>query len=316
MLASDGKPPTGEWGYEFKWDGFRACMTVAADGTTRLHSRLGNDITGKYPELAGVLAGTLGGKPAILDGELVALDAEGRPEFNLMQTRHQQGPSPALVARTPVTYFVFDLLRLGEETLLAAPYEHRRARLEELDIADSRQLVLPPWFSGHDVDPDDLLAVVRQRRLEGIVAKRLSSPYQPGRRSPHWVKYALTSKQEVVIGGWRPGEGRRSGGLGALLLGAYDTDGSLVYIGDVGTGFTDRALDDLLARLAPLARRTSPFGTEVPRDRARLARWVEPELVGEVEYRHFTKDQRLRHTAWRGLRHDKTPADAVVPAPS
>jgi bifunctional non-homologous end joining protein LigD len=148
----------------------------------------------------------------------------------------------------------------------------------------------------------------RQAGLEGVVAKRLASVYLPGRRSPDWRKVKHVRMQEVVIAGWRPGQGRREGGLGSLILGVQGPEG-LQHAGGVGTGFTGRMLDDLAARLAPLARSTSPFAHELPRAETRDARWVEPRLVGEVVYTEWTPDGRLRHPSWRGLRPDKRPED-------
>jgi bifunctional non-homologous end joining protein LigD len=177
----------------------------------------------------------------------------------------------------------------------------------------SGRVVAPRHFTEDDIEPAELLAVVAEQGLEGLVAKRLDSRYQPGQRSRDWIKRPLIKTQDVVVGGWRPGKGNRSGRVGALLLGAHDADGALAYIGDVGTGFTERVLDELLAALTPLRRDTRPFATPVPPDRARDARWVEPRLVGQVVYRQFTSDHRLRHTAWRGLRPDVLPEQVTVP---
>jgi bifunctional non-homologous end joining protein LigD len=146
-----------------------------------------------------------------------------------------------------------------------------------------------------------------------LVAKKLDSTYQPGKRSASWIRHPLIHTQEVVIGGWHPGENGVTGTVGSLLLGAHDEHGQLQYIRDVGSGFTDRMRDDLLRLLEPLQRPTSPVANAVPRDRARSARWVEPRIVGEVAYRTFTRDMRLRHVAWRGLRiGDKRPAGDLV----
>jgi bifunctional non-homologous end joining protein LigD len=166
--------------------------------------------------------------------------------------------------------------------------------------------VVPPAFP--DADGQDLLVAAGENGLEGVMAKRNTSVYEPGRRSHAWVKVPLWKTQEVVLGGWRPGEGRRSGTIGSLLLGVPD-DGGLTYVGHVGTGFNAAVLADLLGRLTPLEQRESPFSNEVPRDRARGAHWVRPELVGEVEFRTLTRDGRLRHSTWRGLRADKRPED-------
>jgi bifunctional non-homologous end joining protein LigD len=313
MLAVEAPLPVGDgWAYETKWDGFRCCMRVGPDGTTRMTSRLGNEITGVYPDLHGVLAGAAAGRAAVFDGELVVLAQDGRPDFHLMQFRHQRGPTAELLRSAPVTYIVFDLLRLGEETLLAEPYAQRRALLADLPVTNPR-VAVPRHFTSADIDPNELLAVVAEQGLEGLVAKRLQSRYHPGQRSRDWIKRPLIKTQEVLIGGWRPGKGNRSGRVGGLLLGAHDARGRLRYIGDVGTGFTERGLEELLEVLTPLARETSPFDDEVPADRRRGARWVEPRLVGQVVYRQFTADHRLRHTAWRGLRHDVRAQDVRWP---
>jgi bifunctional non-homologous end joining protein LigD len=169
----------------------------------------------------------------------------------------------------------------------------------------------PPWFS--DVAGQDVLRAARDTGLEGVVSKRLDSEYQPGRRSHAWIKTPLWQTTEVIVGGWTPGTGRRSNTLGSLLLGMYDRDGRLRYVGNVGTGFTDAMLDQLLATLTKLEQPTSPFADEVPREYARAARWVRPTLVGDIEYRNWTPDGRLRHPTWRGLRPDKEPAEVTLP---
>jgi bifunctional non-homologous end joining protein LigD len=315
MLASAGAPPSGPgWAFEFKWDGVRAIAAVAGD-QLRLYSRNGNDITGGYPELA-TLSGLMEGRRVLLDGEIVTLGAAGRPDFGLLQQRmHVRSPSPELVARVPISYYVFDLLDLDGHRLLAQSYQQRRELLASLDLDRGAPLIrVPPNYTDvGGVSGGQLLEVARQHGLEGVVGKRLRSRYEPGRRSTSWIKTALFHAQEVVVGGWTAGQGGRAGTLGALLLGAYDAQGRLRYLGDVGTGFTERMLDDLLARLTALEQPGSPFDEPVPRDHARRARWVRPELVGEVEYRAVTPDRRLRHTAWRGLRTDKDPAQVTFP---
>ncbi|WP_342787649.1 non-homologous end-joining DNA ligase [Pseudonocardia kunmingensis] len=313
MLATAGQPPAGAgWTFEFKWDGVRAVTAVAGD-RLRAQSRRGNEVTAGYPELADLTA-LLDGRPVLLDGEVVALDAGGRPDFGLLQHRmHVRAPAPELLERIPVSYVVFDLLHLDGTSLLAEPYDRRRALLEELELAAPRVRV-PPAAPG--VSGTQLLEVARAHGLEGVVGKRRSARYEPGRRSAAWVKTALLHTQEVVIGGWTAGEGRRAQSLGALLLGAYDDAGSLRYLGHVGTGFTEAALRSLLGELRAREQPASPFDEEVPRDEARKARWVRPELVGEVVYRVLTREGRLRHAAWRGLRSDKDPQDAVMPAPT
>lgn len=314
MLPVPGTGPIPDdprYAYEFKWDGYRAVMRLAPDGTMLLTSRNGNDLTLDYPELAGMLTDTLDGRAAVIDGEVVALDEQGHPDFALLQNRRARARG--------VSYFAFDLLLLGDTPLLREPYSRRRELLERLTPANPNVVAIPPSYRHADLvaagqTPRGLLDVAVQAHLEGIVAKIVTSQYYPGRRSSVWTKYPLIRTQEVVIGGWRQGQGRRAGTLGALLLGAHEeATGRLVYIGDVGTGFTDQMLDDLRRRFAPLARSTSPFATEVPRDHARGAHWVEPKLVGEVTYRRFTTEGRLRHTAWRGLRPDREPGEIMVP---
>ena len=313
MLATAApKPPRGPgWAFEFKWDGVRA-VVAAAGGEVTLTSRLGNDVTAGYPELAGIGALT-GGRPVLLDGEIVALDTAGRPNFGLLQDRmHVRHPPPELRDRIPASFYAFDLLHLDGISLLAAPYDERRARRAELEPAG--RVFVPPSFV--DVDGEQLLGVARAHGLEGVVAKRRAARYEPGRRSPAWVKTALVRTHEVLVGGFTAGEGRRTGTFGSLLLGAHDADGRLRYLGHVGTGFRDAVLDELMARLRPLVTRASPFDEPVPREHARHARWVEPVLVGEVEYRLMTRDGRLRHASWRGLRPDRAPDEVVLPAPS
>lgn len=308
MLAVEGPLPTGTgWAYETKWDGFRCCLRVGPDGTTRLTSRLGNEITNTYPDLANVV--DAGGRAAVLDGELVVLNAQGRPDFRLMQSRHQRGPNAELLREAPVTFVGFDLLLWGSDVLLDRPYVERRELLAQVTVGNRG--ALPRHFTADDIEPDELLAIVAEQGLEGLVAKRLDSRYHPGQRSRDWIKRPLIKTQDVVVGGWRPGKGNRAERVGALLLGAHDKAGNLCYIGDVGTGFSERVLDQLMGLLTPLGRPAPPFYDQVPADRARGSRWVEPVLVGQVVYRQFTSDHRLRHTSWRGLRDDM-PADQVL----
>jgi bifunctional non-homologous end joining protein LigD len=309
MLASPGPPPTGPgWAFEFKWDGVR-CVAAAGAGQVRLYSRNGNAVTGGYPELA-ALPGPAGGRPVLLDGEIVALDRTGRPDFGLLQQRmHVRSPGADLVARVPTTYYVFDVLDLDGGSLLGESYERRREVLADLELeGSSPRLRVPPHQA--DVAGPTLLEIAREHGLEGVVGKRLTSRYEPSRRSSAWIKTALLTTQEVVIGGWTAGAGRREGSLGALLLGAYDDAGALRYLGHVGTGFTEPVLRDLLVRLTALEQPRAPFDEPVPREHARRAHWTQPELVGEVEYRTLTRDRRLRHAAWRGLRPDREPREA------
>jgi bifunctional non-homologous end joining protein LigD len=299
MLAgSDGGslPDAPGWSYEFKWDGYRAIMRVAADGTTALNSRNLNDLGARYAELTDPGLDVA----AVLDGEIVALDQRGVPDFSLLQNR-----------AVKVRYFAFDLLRLGDDDLMAQPYRRRRELLAEL-APRSPRISITPCYDHADIDPNELLQIAAGSGLEGLIAKVTASPYHPGRRSPEWLKHPLVKTQEVVLGGWRPGQGRRDGAIGALLLGAYDDTG-LKYIGDVGTGFTQQALRDLRLELEPLEQKQPPFANAVPRDRARNVHWLRPERVGEVEYRKFTADGVLRHSSWRGLRPERRPEEVRCP---
>lgn len=308
MLAVPGPVRDSEgWAFEWKYDGVR-CQAAVSGGEVRLYSRRLRDVTGTYPELA-----VLGHDPRtlLIDGEVVALDEDGRPDFGRLQQRmNLTVPTPARLSSVPVVFFAFDLLREGSQDCTGLPYEERRERLLGLGI-DRPEVRVRRHFLASDVEGAELLSAAREVGLEGLVSKRLGSVYQPGVRSPDWVKTPLTRTQEVVIAGWATGEGRRSGTFGALLLGLHDETG-LRFAGHVGTGFTDRMLDDLQARLRPLARRTSPFDSPVPREYARNAHWVEPELVGEVEFRQWTSDGRLRAPSWRGLRPDRRPEEVTL----
>ncbi|WP_093170458.1 non-homologous end-joining DNA ligase [Sinosporangium album] len=302
MLATSGALPADLRSYalEVKWDGIRAIAYVH-DGV-RITGRKGTDFTRRYPEVATAtedLARTA--SRVILDGEVVAFDESGRPSFELLQRRmHVENPAEAgLLTLIPVRYLPFDLLYLDGRVLFAVPYAERRAMLSGLDLD------VPPFFPG---EGGDLLAATREQGLEGVVAKRLDSPYRPGRRTDWWIKVKHLSTREVVIAGWRPGAGKRAGGVGSLLMGAFGERG-LTYIGHVGTGFSDAALDDLLSLLAPLEAPGSPYADRPPAEVARNAHWVRPEVVGEVAYTMWTREGRLRNPVWRGLRPDVLPSE-------
>ena len=254
-----------------------------------------------YPELGALAERT--GAPVILDGEIVALH-HGRPDFGRLQSRmHVLRPQDKLLRSVPVQYYVFDLLHHGIQALTGSPYTERRARLEDLGL-NSDPVHTPPWHRG---GADKVLAESIAKGLEGVVGKPLGSAYHPGQRRD-WIKVKNVKQQEVIIAGWKPGEGRRADMIGSLLLGVND-DGQLRYAGHVGTGFTDDMLAGLSEQLAPLRRETSPFGTKIPNQAARDARWVEPSLVGEVAFAEWTGDGILRQPSWRGLRIDKEPGD-------
>lgn len=305
MLATPSELPRSDdgWAYEMKWDGIRAIGYVDG-GRLTLRTRNGNDITATYPELR-VLGEELGSTQVILDGEIVAFDAAGRPSFGRLQQR--MGVSSAAQARhlatsTPVVYVIFDLLHLDGQSTLTLPYIDRRSRLEELALT-GRSWQTPGPLDGAG---QDLLDATREQGLEGLVAKRLGSTYQSGRRSSSWLKIKNALDVEVLIGGWHPGEGRRSGSIGSLLLGVSE-EGGLRYVGKVGTGFTEVMLRDLDTRVTRLEQETSPF-LLLPRKDAKGARWCRPKLVGEVAFTGWTADGRLRHPSWRGLRPDKDTA--------
>lgn len=288
------------WGFEVKWDGIRILARVE-DGAVQLMTRNRIDASGRYPELS-ALGDALGGRSAVLDGEVVAFDAAGRATFEALQQRPHTADESA--GSRGVTYILFDILALDGRSLLATPYRERRGILEGLAVDGPHWRTPLATIGGGDA----LFATTREQGLEGIVAKRLDSTYEPGRRPGTWLKVKHQRRQEFVIGGWVPGAGKRSGTIGALVLGYYD-DGDLVSAGKVGTGFTDALLAELLERLAPLERETSPFtrGATPPH-----ARFVEPRLVGEVEFTEWTsRTGQLRHPSFKGLRLDKAPHEVV-----
>ena len=318
MLARTSRLPADEadWAYEVKWDGIRALL-YWQPGRMRIESRNRRDLMSRYPELR-ELGRVLGSRTAVLDGEIVAFDAEGRPSFERLQQRMHLASESAIRRRardTPAVYVIFDVLYLDGRVTMSLSYEERRALLAR------QQLQGPAWQvpAHHRGEGGELLQASAAQGLEGIVAKRLSSPYEPGRRSTSWLKIKNAMRQELVVGGWLPGEGRRRKRIGALLVGFYDEapDGpphgrQLRYAGRVGTGFTESELDRLADLLAPLERSTSPFALGKP---PRGAIFVEPELVAEIEFREWTRECILRHPSYKGLREDKPAAEVVRERP-
>ncbi|MDI9915195.1 ATP-dependent DNA ligase [Rhodococcus sp. IEGM 1379] len=295
MLATVGSAEdldVEEWAFEGKWDGIRVILEYHS-GAMSLRSRAGNDKTADYPALAH-LGEILDGHEVVIDGEVVAYDPQGVTDFGLLQ----RGGTPEFLA--------FDLLYLDGVSLLRKSYADRRTVLNAL-AANVGDLNVPPQIEG---TAENALEVSRESGWEGIVAKRLASVYLPGRRGSSWIKVKNWRTQEVVIGGWRTGQGNRSHGIGALLLGIPGENG-LSYVGRVGTGFTDRDLEKLLAVLKPLQQSENPFAEELPADDRKGAVWVSPELVGEVRFMDWTESSRLRHPSWRGIRGDKTPTDVT-----
>ena len=285
----------GQWAFEGKWDGYRL-LVDAEHGQLRLRSRSGRDVTNEFPQLAS-LAADLAEHHVVLDGEIVALNEAGVPSFNEMQNR---------VRATRIEFWAFDLLYLGGRSLLRAKYTDRRKLLETLSSAS--ELIVPPLLPGDD--GAEALEYSGSQGWEGVVAKKRDSSYQPGRRSASWLKDKHWNTQEVVIGGWRTGEGGRSSGIGALLMGIPGPDG-LQFVGRVGTGFTDREQTKLKKTFAPLHTDESPFAAKLPAREAKGVTYLKPQLVGEVRYSEWTPENRLRQPSWRGLRPDKDPSEVV-----
>ena len=310
MLALAGELPTRdkEWAYEFKWDGVRA-MVYVEGGRVRALTRNDKTLMTTFPELRDI-GELLGSRSAILDGEIVALDKDDRPSFATLSRRlHLTSKSAIdrLAKSSPVSFFVFDVLYLEGRSLLAAPYDQRRATLESLKL-QGKTFATPP--SATNVAGAQMAAIAKERGLEGVIAKRRSSHYFPGVRNADWIKIKNFRTQEVVIGGWTDGQGERAGSLGALLLGVH-TDTGLTYVGKVGTGFSTASRKDILDSLLPLARKTSPFNERLTPAETALAHFVRPQLVGEVQFAEWTPDGHLRHPSWRGLRTDKSASEVV-----
>ncbi len=291
--------PEADWSFELKWDGVRAIAYVRP-GRLRLESRNQREITDSYPEVRGLLR-NLGMREAVLDGEIVAFDDSGRPSFERLQRRmHVTSPGSIrrLEASTPVVYAIFDLLYLDGRSLIETPYEERREQLERLGLKG------PAWQvpGAHLGAGRSLFEATRERGLEGLIAKRLGSCYEPGRRSGAWQKIKHRANQELVIGGWLPGEGRRARRIGALLVGYYES-GELTFAGRVGSGFSERTLDELAGRLASLRVDSSPFkrGPALPKQ----AQFVRPELVAQVEFAEWTTEGVLRAPSFKGLVPDR-----------
>ena len=304
MLASRGTaiPRGPAWAHEIKWDGMRVLADVA-DGHLTLLSRNENDVTASFPELS-TLAGPERPDDMLVDGEVVAL-VGGVPSFSALAERmHVSDTHKArsLAMVRPVTFMAFDLLRLYGVDLTSRPLTERRAALERIGIAGPNAQVPPTYDDG-----DALQAATLENGLEGVVSKRLSSRYSPGRRSPDWLKFPHRASMSVVIGGWRL-ETDSASRLGAVLVGAPTPEG-LVYLGRVGSGLAGRAQVAVLDALRPLTIDASPFADEIPRLDAEGTFWVRPEIVAEVQALGLSAQGRLRQPAYRGLRPDLSPDD-------
>jgi bifunctional non-homologous end joining protein LigD len=311
MLAMLSEMPADEdqYGFEYKWDGIRA-FTFFDGHRLRLETRNQKDITRAYPELAG-LAAWLEGSSVILDGEIVAFDTAGHPSFGRLQHRlgATEGHAAALQSEIPVTYMLFDALYLEGHSLLGLPYTERREILEGLALESEHWKTPPSYYR----EGGPVLEAARENGLEGVVAKRLDSPYRQGLRTHEWRKIKLVQSQEFVIGGWTPiSTGAHA--IGALLLGYYEVPQAgrppgLVFAGKVGTGFSERDRDALAHALDEKRRDTSPF-TDLPGEKG-VVYFAEPDLVGEVEYRGWTNAGHLRQPSFKGLRIDKQPTEVV-----
>ena len=309
MLATlaEELPHGDDWVFEVKWDGYRA-LGYVREGEARLVSRNENDLTARFPQVVKALAKAVRSPECVVDGEVCALDEQGRPSFSAMQ----QGKPD-----TPLVYAVFDLLELDGVPVVDLPLRERRDRLEQLlDTKDSPVQLSAAFDDGHA-----LYEAALEQDLEGVMAKRLSSLYSEGKRTRSWLKIKTHARQEFVICGWTKGHGKRAGSFGSLVLGASSGDG-LRWVGNCGTGFTERAIAELLAKLGPLRRDTSPFSVvpKMPKVRRDDVVWAEPKLVCEVEFAEWTHDGHLRAPSFQGLRDDKAPAEVrrekPVEAPS
>jgi bifunctional non-homologous end joining protein LigD len=296
-LEDEKNMPRGEgWEFEIKWDGYRIVGRVAG-GEAELRTRKDQDYTERFANVAKELAKALKTPDCVVDGEVCALDEEGRPSFSAMQQR-----KPG----TPIVYYLFDLLEVDGDSIIDRPLSERRERLEQLLDGRNRTVMPSEPFD----DGPALMQAARERKLEGVVAKRLESRYQPGKRTRDWLKFKAHYEQEFVIAGYTRGKGRRESAFGSLVLAVYGEDGP-EYVGNVGTGFDEAEIERLLKKLRPLERKEPPFAEvpKLPRVRKGDVVWVEPKLVAEVSFVEWTHDKRLRAPVYLGLREDKEPEE-------
>jgi bifunctional non-homologous end joining protein LigD len=296
-------PRVDGWEYEIKWDGYRIVARVAG-GEAELRTRRDQDYTERFSNVAKELVKALKTPDCVVDGEVCALDEDGRPSFSAMQ---QSKPG------TPIVYYVFDLLEVDGEPVVDLPLTERRELLRELLDGRNRTVQFSQAFD----DGPALYEAAKQQRLEGIMGKRLTSPYLPGKRSRDWLKFKTHGEEEFVVAGYTRGKGRREWSFGSLVLATNGRDG-LEWVGNVGTGFDDAEQDRLLKRLRPLERKTSPFPKppKMPRVRKDDVVWVEPKLVAQIEFAERTHDNRLRAPVYLGLREDKDASEVGQDAPS
>ncbi|MFE0750708.1 non-homologous end-joining DNA ligase [Gordonia sp. NPDC058843] len=305
MLATPGPPPSGSgWSWEMKWDGQR-CLARVADDAVQLLSRNRSPITSTYPEIAAALPIAAGGRDLVVDGEIVALDAAGRPSFSRLQRRmHTPRPGRRLLTEVPAAFYLFDVLELDGADVAPLPYLERRGLLDSALTNTGAVQVTPYW---PDSSAEPMLELATTFGLEGVVAKRATSRYLRGQRSPSWVKVPLRLSAEVIVCGWTGGPTM----VRSLLLGGYRPSGELIYLGEVGTGFTQQDRGEIADQLAAVAHPNHPFTAAHSPTRIRNVRWVRPVLVGTIEYREITR--RLRHPSWKGFRSDKTPDEVIWP---
>ena len=302
---ADDNDSSSQWAFEMKWDGIRAVAVVDADGT-RFVSRNDKDLTDTFPELTEPLKAASGGHRMVLDAEIITAGRTSAPSFGRLQHRLGRSGADAVAAfsQVPAQLVVFDLLELDGNKLTSQPYTHRREKLfETVDGAASDAVLVPEAFEG---GLRDALDASKTRGLEGVMAKRLTSKYQPGKRARTWVKIKHERDQEVIVAGWRAG----NRDIASLLLGVPDDDG-IRYIGSVGTGFDRRDIADFKKKFRSRSRKTSPLHS-VPASADRDAHWIRPDLVGEVAFSEWTAHGRLRHPRWRGWRPDKSPDDVAA----
>ncbi|GAA3769615.1 ATP-dependent DNA ligase [Streptomyces coacervatus] len=315
MLATPGSlPPAAQdarWAYETKQDGQRVVAYLEGDGSILLRARSGEEITGAYPELR-PLGEALGATPAVLDGEVLALDEQGGADFQLLQSRmglaHAPGKAARQAAKVPVHLVLFDVMHLGGHDVTALSYALRREQLERLGL-DGPFWSTPAALIGHG---EQALQATREHGLEGLVCKRLDSVYEPGVRSRAWIKIRNMHSEDVVVGGWLPGKGRLSGLPGAVLVGQRAA-GRLRYVGNVGTGWSESERSQLAELLRAAATDVCPFDPVPP---VTGAHWVVPRLVGEVRYSTRTRAGLLRQPSWLRLRADLAPEDASADMPN
>jgi bifunctional non-homologous end joining protein LigD len=301
MLATqEAYVPRGEgWTFEVKFDGYRALAYIRG-GECKLVSRNGNDLTGRFADVAKALVKAVRSPNAVVDGEVARIDTTGRTSFSELQQGSGQ-----------LVYYAFDLLELDGKPLVDLPLHERKTQLQKLIDLRTGSVAVSEGFD----DGDALFEVARAQNLEGIIAKRIDSPYKSGRRTRDWLKLKTENTDEFVVAGYTAGAGRRAGTFGALVLGAHE-GGGLRYVGNVGTGFDDAEIRKLLALMKPLRRDVPPFAEvpKMPRIRKGDVQWVEPRLVAQVRYGEWTHDGRLRHPAYLGLRDDKDAAEVTAPA--